>query len=47
MTSKDRDIGNSTMTKDGQDAVHHIPFTFTFLAFNAEGKTHMEKSDAK
>ena len=39
-----RDVGNITVTKNGEDVVHHLPFAFAFKAFNPEGVIHRVKN---
>ena len=36
--SQGRDVGNVTVTKNGEDAVHHITFAFVFKAFKPESE---------
>ncbi len=40
-----RDVGNITVTRDGADVVHHIPFAFAFKAFYPDGVIHMKVKD--
>tara|TARA_R110001592_G_C13182059_1_gene751057 strand:+ start:1937 stop:2908 length:972 start_codon:yes stop_codon:yes gene_type:complete len=40
--SKGRDVGNVTVTKDGQDTPYDITFAFAYKAFYAEGVVRVE-----